>query len=157
VSLCGDAVSFLHVGDEPAGLNQPYSPRYDTVPVGPRTGRLDDTNVARTPQAPACGVANRVGVERLTAFANAPLDQIIAYDAELYINFHVPGVVLGYAEMLAEYPGLPDSMSELVSEIVSGAKDLAETVDQLRRVTRIRETPRPSLTGSTLNLHESVA
>jgi DNA-binding response OmpR family regulator len=67
------------------------------------------------------------------------------------------GVVLGYAEMLAEYPGLPESMSELVAEIVSGAKDLAETVDQLRRVTRIRETPRPSLTGTTLNLHESVA
>jgi DNA-binding response OmpR family regulator len=67
------------------------------------------------------------------------------------------GVVLGYAEMLAEYPGLPESMNELVTEIVRGAKDLAETVDQLRRVTRIRETPRPSLTGPTLNLHESVA
>jgi DNA-binding response OmpR family regulator len=67
------------------------------------------------------------------------------------------GVVLGYAEMLAEYPGLPESMNELVTEIVNGAKDLAETVDQLRRVTRIRETPRPSLTGPTLNLHESVA
>jgi DNA-binding response OmpR family regulator len=67
------------------------------------------------------------------------------------------GVVLGYAEMLAEYPDLPESMSELVNEIVSGAKDMAETVDQLRRVTRIRETPRPSLTGPTLNLHESVA
>ena len=48
-------------------------------------------------------------------------------------------------------------MAELVSEIVSGARELAETVDQLRRVTRIRETPRPSLTGSTLDLHESVA
>jgi signal transduction histidine kinase len=67
------------------------------------------------------------------------------------------GVVLGYAEMLAEYPDLPESMSEIVNEIVIGAKDLAETVDQLRRVTRIRETPRPSLTGPTLNLHESVA
>ena len=67
------------------------------------------------------------------------------------------GVVLGYAEMLAEYPDLPESMSELVNEIVTGAKDMAETVDQLRRVTRIRETPRPSLTGPTLNLHESVA
>ena len=66
------------------------------------------------------------------------------------------GVVLGYAEMLAEYPGLPESMNELVSEIVTGAKELAETVDQLRRVTRIREAPRPSLTGPTLNLHESV-
>ena len=53
------------------------------------------------------------------------------------------GVVLGYAEMLAEYPGLPENMNELVTEIVRGAKELAETVDQLRRVTRIRETPRP--------------
>jgi len=67
------------------------------------------------------------------------------------------GVVLGYAEMLAEYPGLPDNMNELVTEIVRGAKELAETVDQLRRVTRIRETPRPSLTGTTLDLTESVA
>jgi signal transduction histidine kinase len=67
------------------------------------------------------------------------------------------GVVLGYAEMLAEYPGLPENMNELVTEIVRGAKDLAETVDQLRRVTRIRETPRPSLTGTTLDLTESVA
>ena len=67
------------------------------------------------------------------------------------------GVVLGYAEMLAEYPELPDSMTEIVGEIVNGAKELAETVDQLRRVTRIRETPRPSLTGTTLDLHESVA
>jgi signal transduction histidine kinase len=65
-------------------------------------------------------------------------------------------VVLGYAEMLAEYPGLPDGMADLVAEIVGGAKELAETVDQLRRVTRIRETPRPSLTGSTLDLQESV-
>ncbi len=67
------------------------------------------------------------------------------------------GVVLGYAEMLAEYPGLPENMTEIVDEIVRGAKDLAETVDQLRRVTRIRETPRPSLTGPTLDLTESVA
>ena len=67
------------------------------------------------------------------------------------------GVVLGYAEMLAEYPDLPETMTDIVAEIVSGAKDLAETVDQLRRVTRIRETPRSSLTGTTLNLHESVA
>jgi DNA-binding response OmpR family regulator len=67
------------------------------------------------------------------------------------------GVVLGYAEMLAEYPGLPDTMNELVTEIVNGAKEMAETVDQMRRVTRIREAPRPSLTGPTLNLHESVA
>jgi CheY-like chemotaxis protein len=67
------------------------------------------------------------------------------------------GVVLGYAEMLAEFPGLPDTMGEIVTEIVRGAKDMAETVDQMRRVTRIRETPRPSLTGTTLNLTESVA
>ncbi|HEV7664159.1 MAG TPA: response regulator [Chloroflexota bacterium] len=67
------------------------------------------------------------------------------------------GVVLGYAEMLAEYPDLTDGMTELVNEIVSGAKDLAETVDALRRVTRIRETPRPNLTGTTLDLTESVA
>src|SRR5712691_3380596 len=94
----------------------------------------------------------------LAAFERARLEGVLlaARTAQHELNNRL-GVVLGYAEMLAEYPGLPDSMNELVSEIVSGAKDLAETVDQLRRVTRIRETPRPSLTGPTLDLHESVA
>jgi len=94
----------------------------------------------------------------LAALERARLEGVLlaARTAQHELNNRL-GVVLGYAEMLAEYPGLPDSMNELVSEIVSGAKELAETVDQLRRVTRIRETPRPSLTGPTLNLHESVA
>jgi DNA-binding response OmpR family regulator len=94
----------------------------------------------------------------LAAFERARLEGVLlaARTAQHELNNRL-GVVLGYAEMLAEHPGLPDSMAELVSEIVSGARELAETVDQLRRVTRIRETPRPSLTGSTLDLHESVA
>jgi DNA-binding response OmpR family regulator len=94
----------------------------------------------------------------LAALERARLEGVLlaARTAQHELNNRL-GVVLGYAEMLAEYPGLSDSMAELVNEIVSGAKDLAETVDQLRRVTRIRETPRPSLTGPTLNLHESVA
>jgi signal transduction histidine kinase len=94
----------------------------------------------------------------LAALERARLEGVLlaARTAQHELNNRL-GVVLGYAEMLAEYPGLPDSMNELVTEIVSGAKELAETVDQLRRVTRIRETPRPSLTGPTLDLHESVA
>jgi DNA-binding response OmpR family regulator len=94
----------------------------------------------------------------LAAVERARLEGVLlaARTAQHELNNRL-GVVLGYAEMLAEYPGLPENMNELVAEIVSGAKDLAETVDQLRRVTRIRETPRPSLTGPTLNLHESVA
>jgi CheY-like chemotaxis protein len=94
----------------------------------------------------------------LAALERARLEGVLlaARTAQHELNNRL-GVVLGYAEMLAEYPGLPESMNELVSEIVSGAKELAETVDQLRRVTRIREAPRPSLTGPTLNLHESVA
>jgi DNA-binding response OmpR family regulator len=94
----------------------------------------------------------------LAALERARLEGVLlaARTAQHELNNRL-GVVLGYAEMLAEYPGLPENMNELVAEIVSGAKDLAETVDQLRRVTRIRETPRPSLTGPTLNLHESVA
>jgi CheY-like chemotaxis protein len=93
----------------------------------------------------------------LAALERARLEGVLlaARTAQHELNNRL-GVVLGYAEMLAEYPGLPDGMTELVSEIVSGAKELAETVDQLRRVTRIRETPRPSLTGSTLDLQESV-
>jgi DNA-binding response OmpR family regulator len=94
----------------------------------------------------------------LAAIERARLEGVLlaARTAQHELNNRL-GVVLGYAEMLAEYPGLPESMAELVSEIVSGARGMAETVDQLRRVTRIRETPRPSLTGSTLDLHESVA
>jgi len=94
----------------------------------------------------------------LAALERARLEGVLlaARTAQHELNNRL-GVVLGYAEMLAEYPGLPDTMGELVNEIVTGAKDLAETVDQLRRVTRIRESPRPSLTGPTLNLHESVA
>jgi signal transduction histidine kinase len=94
----------------------------------------------------------------LAALERARLEGVLlaARTAQHELNNRL-GVVLGYAEMLAEYPGLPESMTELVNEIVTGAKELAETVDQLRRVTRIREAPRPSLTGTTLNLHESVA
>jgi signal transduction histidine kinase len=94
----------------------------------------------------------------LAALERARLEGVLlaARTAQHELNNRL-GVVLGYAEMLAEYPDLPDGMTELVTEIVGGAKELAETVDQLRRVTRIRETPRPSLTGPTLDLQESVA
>jgi len=94
----------------------------------------------------------------LAAIERARLEGVLlaARTAQHELNNRL-GVVVGYAEMLAEHPGLPESMAQLVSEIVSGAQALAETVDQLRRVTRIRETPRPNLTGSTLDLHESVA
>ncbi|GAC1328254.1 MAG: hypothetical protein NVSMB2_27540 [Chloroflexota bacterium] len=94
----------------------------------------------------------------LAALERARLEGVLlaARTAQHELNNRL-GVVLGYAEMLSEHPGLPDSLAELVNEIVTGAKDLAETVDALRRVTRIRETPRPSLTGPTLDLHESVA
>jgi GAF domain-containing protein len=94
----------------------------------------------------------------LAALERARLEGVLlaARTAQHELNNRL-GVVLGYAEMLAEYPSLPENMAEVVNEIVNGAKELAETVDQLRRVTRIRETPRPSLTGPTLDLHESVA
>ena len=94
----------------------------------------------------------------LAAIERARLEGVLlaARTAQHELNNRL-GVVMGYAEMLAESPGLPDSLVELVDEIVRGAKELAETVDQLRRVTRIRETPRPSLTGPTLDLTESVA
>src|SRR5436305_4308102 len=94
----------------------------------------------------------------LSAIERARLEGVLlaARTAQHELNNRL-GVVLGFAEMLAEYPGLPENMNDVVMEIVNGAKDLAETVDQLRRVTRIRETPRPSLTGTTLDLTESVA
>jgi DNA-binding response OmpR family regulator len=115
-----------------------------------RTSSREETETLET-MATFCAAA-------LAALERARLEGVLlaARTAQHELNNRL-GVVLGYAEMLAEYPGLPESMNELVTEIVSGAKDMAETVDQLRRVTRIREAPRPSLTGPTLNLHESVA
>jgi CheY-like chemotaxis protein len=115
-----------------------------------RTFGRDDAESLET-MATLCAAA-------LAALERARLEGVLlaARTAQHELNNRL-GVVLGYAEMLAEYPDLPDGMTELVTEIVGGAKELAETVDQLRRVTRIRETPRPSLTGPTLDLHESVA
>jgi len=125
-----------------------------TLAVGTRDARRtfarEETETLET-MATLCAAA-LAGLER------ARLEGVLlaARTAQHELNNRL-GVVRGYAEMLAEYPGLPESMNELVAEIVNGAKDMAETVDQLRRVTRIREAPRPSLTGPTLNLHESVA
>ncbi len=121
-------------------------------------GTRDSRRVFTREEAESLETMGTLCAAGLAALERARLEGVLlaARTAQHELNNRL-GVVLGYAEMLAEYPGLPEPMAELVSEIVSGAKDLAETVDQLRRVTRIRETPRPSLTGSTLDLHESVA
>jgi signal transduction histidine kinase len=121
-------------------------------------GWQDDHRVLGREDAETLETMSTMCAAGLSALERARLEGVLlaARTAQHELNNRL-GVVLGYAEMLAEYPGLPESMAEVVSEIVSGTKDLAETVDQLRRVTRIREAPRPPLTGSTLNLTESVA
>src|SRR5438132_6437434 len=121
-------------------------------------GTRDSRRVFTREEAEGLETMGTLSAAGLAALERARLEGVLlaARTAQHELNNRL-GVVLGYAEMLAEYPGLPEPMAELVSELVSGAKELAETVDQLRRVTRIRETPRPSLTGSTLDLHESVA
>jgi CheY-like chemotaxis protein len=121
-------------------------------------GWQDDGRVLSREDAETLETMSAMCAAGLAALERARLEGVLlaARTAQHELNNRL-GVVLGYAEMLAEYPGLPESMAEVVSEIVSGTKDLAETVDQLRRVTRIREAPRPPLTGPTLNLTESVA
>jgi CheY-like chemotaxis protein len=121
-------------------------------------GWQEDGRVLSREDAEALETMSTMCAAGLAALERARLEGVLlaARTAQHELNNRL-GVVLGYAEMLAEYPGLPESMAEVVSEIVSGTKDLAETVDQLRRVTRIREAPRPPLTGPTLNLTESVA
>jgi signal transduction histidine kinase len=121
-------------------------------------GWQDDHRVVSREDAETLETMSTMCAAGLAALERARLEGVLlaARTAQHELNNRL-GVVLGYAEMLAEYPGLPKDMAELVDEIVSGAKELAETVDQLRRVTRIREAPRPSLTGPTLDLHESVA
>jgi signal transduction histidine kinase len=118
----------------------------------------DDGRVLSREDAETLETMSTMCAAGLAALERARLEGVLlaARTAQHELNNRL-GVVLGYAEMLAEYPGLPEDMAEVVSEIVSGTKDLAETVDQLRRVTRIREAPRPPLTGPTLNLTESVA
>jgi DNA-binding response OmpR family regulator len=121
-------------------------------------GTRDERRTFNREEAESLETLAALSAAGLGAIERARLEGVLlaARTAQHELNNRL-GVVLGYAEMLAEYPGLPDTMNELVTEIVRGAKDLAETVDQLRRVTRIRETPRPSLTGTTLDLTESVA
>jgi GAF domain-containing protein len=121
-------------------------------------GTRDSKRTFGRDEAESLETMGTLSAAALAALERARLEGVLlaARTAQHELNNRL-GVVLGYAEMLAEYPGLPENMADIVNEIVSGAKELAETVDQLRRVTRIRETPRPSLTGPTLDLHESVA
>jgi DNA-binding response OmpR family regulator len=121
-------------------------------------GTRDDRRTFGREEAESLETLAALSAAGLGAIERARLEGVLlaARTAQHELNNRL-GVVLGYAEMLAEYPGLPENMNELVTEIVRGARDLAETVDQLRRVTRIREAPRAPLTGTTLDLKGSVA
>jgi hypothetical protein len=65
-------------------------------------------------------------------------------------------VTIGYADMLVNDPRLPQDLHEYAAEILRSSLDAAETVDQLRRVTRLEEATTGGPGGNVINLARSV-
>jgi GAF domain-containing protein len=63
---------------------------------------------------------------------------LAARTAQHHLNNQL-GVTVGYADMLANDPRLPPDLRACAAEILASALDAAETVDQLRRLTRLEE------------------
>jgi len=65
-------------------------------------------------------------------------------------------VTIGYADMLAHDPRLPEDLRDFAAEILTSAQDAVRTVDQLRRVTRLEKASTGLPEGGVLNLERSV-
>jgi signal transduction protein with GAF and PtsI domain len=63
---------------------------------------------------------------------------LAARTAQHHLNNQL-GVTVGYADMLANDPRLPADLRAYAAEILTSAMDAAETVDRLRRLTRLEE------------------
>jgi GAF domain-containing protein len=80
---------------------------------------------------------------------------LAARTAQHHLNNQL-AVTIGYADMLVQDPRLPDDLRDFATEILSSAQDAAQTVDQLRRVTRLEEANAGSPHGGVINLARSV-
>jgi GAF domain-containing protein len=82
---------------------------------------------------------------------------LAARTAQHHLNNQL-AVTIGYADMLAHDPRLPDDLRDFAAEILTSAQDAARTVDLLRRVTRLEEADAGSPDGQqVINLARSVA
>ena len=79
---------------------------------------------------------------------------LAARTAEHVLNNQL-SAVMGYADLLAEDPTLPETLRELAQEIRSGAEEAARAVAQLRRITRLEEARDQGGPGPVLDLARS--
>ena len=80
---------------------------------------------------------------------------LAARTAQHHLNNQL-ALTIGYADMLAQDPRLPDDLRDYAAEILTSAQEAAETVDKLRRVTRLEEANAGSPDGGVINLARSV-
>lgn len=80
---------------------------------------------------------------------------LAARTAQHHLNNQL-AVTIGYADLLAHDPRLPDDLRAFVAEILTSAQDAARTVDRLRRVTRLEEASTGFPEGGVINLERSV-
>jgi GAF domain-containing protein len=66
------------------------------------------------------------------------------------------GVTVGYADMLVNDPRLPPDLRDYVAEILRSSLEASQTVDRLRRVTRLEEANTGLPGGNVINLARSV-
>jgi GAF domain-containing protein len=80
---------------------------------------------------------------------------LAARTAQHHLNNQL-AVAIGYADLLASDPRLPADLRGHATEILSSAQAAAETVDRLRRVTRLEPADAGSPEGQVINLERSV-
>ena len=80
---------------------------------------------------------------------------LAARTAQHHLNNQL-AVTIGYADLLVHDPRLPSDLRDYAAEILTSAQDAAETVDRLRRVTRLEEADAGSPDGGVINLARSV-
>ena len=80
---------------------------------------------------------------------------LAARTAQHHLNNQL-AVTIGYADLLVQDARLPSDLRAYASEILASAQDAAETVDRLRRVTRLEEADAGSPDGGVINLARSV-
>jgi GAF domain-containing protein len=80
---------------------------------------------------------------------------LAARTAQHHLNNQL-AVTVGYADLLANDPRLPADLRDYAAEILTSAQDAAETVDRMRRVTRLEEADAGSPDGGVINLARSI-
>ena len=80
---------------------------------------------------------------------------LAARTAQHHLNNQL-AITIGYADLLVHDPRLPADLRQYAAEILNSSQDAAETVDRLRRVTRLEEADAGSPEGQVINLARSI-